>query len=240
MKAIKNEVRKFKRANGIKGTPNLHELVDVIRRKYGYTSYGYHKDEEKLHETKTYEHSAERPAFTYCKDGKRYVFYNDTLSEKDITILLAHELGHLYYDHLYRHVDSDDTPIYKEQQAHIFAGYLLDSADYKAYSTKAVLSLTLALICFFCGTFCSKTPSQVISLPEETVITSAPVSPSTTTESIQDSQSYVYVAKTGTVYHIDQDCSYIKGNSSVRKMTLESAEDASLPLCSRCKSKIEK
>ncbi len=241
MKAIKNEVKKFKRANGIKGTPNLHELMDIIHKKYGFTSYGYHKDEEKLHETKTYELSLDKPAFSYCKNGKRYVFYNDLLSEKDIAHLLAHELGHLHYDHFHRHTDSMDTPILKEWQANIFGAYLMEPKNYKSYLKKTILPLTLVVSSFFCGTQFAKEPEPVVSISETPAITYAvPSSPITEDIDTDAIQSNVYIAAHGTVYHTSEDCSYIRGNSGVRKMTLESAEDANLVLCSRCKNKMGK
>ncbi len=241
MKTIEKEVRKFKRTNGIKGIPNLHELKDIILKKYGFTTYGYHKDEEKLHETKTYEHSLDRPAFTYCKNGKRHVFYNDLLSETDITHVLAHELGHLYYDHLHRHIDSADTPIRKEWQANIFAAYLMEPKNYKTYLKKSILPVALVATSFFCGTLVPQEPATMTSFPEEAAVTTSVSSPITVTEETPDAeQNQVYVAAHGTVYHISENCSYIKGNAGIQKMALESAKDANLPLCSRCRSKMGK
>ena len=211
MKAIKKEVMKFKRVNGIKKTPNLHELTDIIHRKYGFTSYGYHKDEEKLYETKTYDLSLERPAFSYSKNGKRYVFYNDTLSDKDITLLLAHELGHLHYDHLYRRFDSSDTPIYKEWQAHVFAGYLLDPEERHPYTHKIMLAIVIGVACFSLGTFCAKPAEQ---------------------NQAYLSGDYVYVTPSGHSYHAE-NCQYGKNYRNSFMIRRSDAEEHFLP-CDQC------
>lgn len=246
MKTIQKEVRKFKRANSIKEPPNMHELMDLIHRKYGFTTYGYYKDVEKLHETKTYELSLDRPAFSYCKNGKSYVFYNDTLNEKDVAHLLAHELGHLHYNHLHRHTDSADTPIQKEWQANIFAAYLMEPKDYKSYIRKAILPSVLVVASFFCGTLYPMDSSPSVSLPEEqAIITTSQTAPmiaedeADTDYGIDNAEDIVFVAKSGTVYHTSNTCSHIKGHDGIRKMTLNSAEEANLPLCSRCKSKMK-
>ena len=235
MKTIEKEVKRFKRTNGIKGIPTTYEIVDIMLKKYGFTTYGYHKDEEKLYETKTYEHSLDRPAFAYCKNGKRHIFYNDLLSETDITHVLTHELGHLYYDHLHRHTDSTDTPIHKEWQANVFAAYLMEPKTYKTYLKKSILPIALVTTSFFCGTLFPQEPATPTPFPEEPAITTSISSPITVPEEIPDAeQTQVYVAANSTVYHTRETCSYIKGNIGIRKMTLESAEDANLPLCSRC------
>lgn len=211
MKTIKQEVKKFKRENGIRMTPNINELIDIIHRKYGFTTYGYHKDEEKLHETKNYDISRQRPAFSYSGKGKRCVFYNDHLSDKDIILLLAHELGHLHYNHLRRSIDSSDTPIYKEWQAHIFAGYLLDQEDKYTVIRKIMLAIVIGVACFSLGTLCAK--------PAEQTQTSR-------------SEDYVYITPSGHSYHAE-NCQYGKIYRNSFLIRRSDAEEHFLP-CDQC------
>lgn len=211
MKTIKKEVRKFKQENHISKAPNVNELMDIIHRKYGFTTYGYHRDEEKLHETKTYEISLERPAFSYSKNGKRYVFYNDTLSDNDIRLLLAHELGHLHYDHLHRRLNSSDTPIYKEWQAHVFAGYLLYSEDRYSCVRKIMLAIIIGVACFSLGTFSAK-PAEQNQIPL--------------------SEDYVYITPSGHSYHAE-NCQYGKDYRNSFVVRRSDAEEHFLP-CDQC------
>ncbi len=235
MKKAKKAVRKFRKEYAIKGNPTSYELKEVIK-KFGFIPCGYHDDEEKLYETNTYDFSTERPAFAYSKDGKKYIFYNDLLIETDIARTLAHEVAHLYYDHLHRHISLFDTPINKEWEANLFAAYLMEPTNYKSYLKKSILPLALVISSFFCGTFFPQEPAPTATLIQEPAVMTSVSSPVIVTkEDITAKQDHVYVAEHGTVYHTSNTCSYIKGHNGVRKMTLESAEEANLPLCSRCK-----
>lgn len=133
-----------------------------------------------------------------------------------------------------------DTPINKEWEANLFAAYLMEPTNYKSYLKKSILLLALVVSSFFCGTLFPQEPASTATLlqePEVTTSISAPVI--ITKEDNTEKQSQVFVAAHGTVYHTSNTCSYIKGHDSIRKMTLESAEEANLPLCSRCKSKMK-
>ena len=239
MENARKAVKKFKKEYGIKGNPTSYEIKEVIK-KFGFIPCGYHEDEEKLHETNTYDFSTERPAFAYSRAGKKYIFYNDLLIETDMARTLAHEVAHLYYDHLHRHTNTFDTPINKEWEANLFAAYLMEEKNYKYYLKKSILPLTLVVSSFFCGTLLPQEPAPTIPLPQEQAVTTSVSAPAVAAdENITTKQDQVYVAARGTVYHISNTCSYIKWHDGIRKMTLESAEDANLPLCSRCKSKMK-
>ncbi len=241
MKNARKTVKKFKRTYKIKGSPTTYELKRVIEQ-FGFTTYGYHNDEDKLQETKTYDISTEKPAFTYTKGRKKYVFYNDLLNEADAARVLAHELGHLYYNHMHRHETLFDTGINKEWEANLFAAYLMEPKNIKENLILILIS-AVVLSGFLLGFHhikeyansaiqTSTQPNYVYTQPQELLpeVAEDPKTPADTT---------VYVAKSGTVYHIDQNCSYIKGHDGIRKMSLESAEEDNLPLCSRCKSKMK-
>lgn len=239
MKKTKKAVKQFRKTYGIKGTPTSYELKEIIK-KLGFTPYGYHTDEEKLYETKTYDFSTEKPAFTYSKDNKNYVFYNDLLNEIDISRLLAHELGHLYYNHLHRHETLFDTGINKEWEANLFAAYLMEPKELKYYLYRSIVPATLPLLIVLFGMFFPGESEPTTSITEDPIMTTPVSSYVIPGEKFSTSkQTQVYVAAHGTVYHIDLSCSYIKGHSGIREMTLESAKEADLPLCSRCKSKIK-
>lgn len=98
MKKAKKAVEKFKRIYKVKGTPTSYELKRIIK-KFGFITYGYSENEDKLHETKTYNLSKEKYAFTYIRGNQKFVFYDDLLNEVDAERALAHEVAHLYYNH---------------------------------------------------------------------------------------------------------------------------------------------
>lgn len=238
MQNARKTVKKFKRTYKIKGSPTTFELKRAIEQ-FGFTTYGYHNDEDKLQETKTYDLSTEKPAFTYAKGRCRYVFYNDLLNEVDAARVLAHELGHLYYNHMQRHETLFDTGINKEWEANLFAAYLMEPIRIKE---KLILILAYIIACsvLFFGLYFTKDyaiqtstqPNYVYTQPQNFL-------PDVAEEQKIPVNTVVYVAKSGTVYHTSNTCSYIKGHEGIREMTLESAKEINLPLCSRCKAKMK-
>ena len=151
MKKSKKAVKQFKRTYKIKGVPSAHELKRVIK-EFGFEVYGYSESEDKLHETKTYNLSKEKPAFTYVRGNQKIVFYDDRVNEIDLLRVLSHEIGHIYYNHLHRKEDIFDTDINKEWEANLFAVYLLSPVNYKDYIVKTILSFCLVTMCFSFGT----------------------------------------------------------------------------------------
>lgn len=211
MKNAKKTVKKFKQTYKIKGVPTTHELKKLIK-KFGFTTYGYSENEDKLYETKTYNLSKEKHAFTYARGNQKYVFYDDYLNEIDIERALAHEIAHLYYNHLYRKTTVLDSDLNKEWEANLFAAYLLKEPDYKSGIIKAMVSLMLATSCFFFGmAYSEKLLSAQTELPKV---------------------DYVYITPTGHNYHA-KNCRYGKDYINSFKVERSVAQEHYLP-CDLC------
>ncbi len=152
MKNTKDNVKKFRKEFKIKRVPDLGTLKNVIR-KMNYIPLSY-KDNEALYYNLLDGKKIERKtAITILKGKNRYVFYDDSISENDLTYILAHEAAHIYLNHLNRKSGYFDTSEYKEREANEFASELLKcNFSYKTvFLTVAFLS-ALAFI----GSDCPK------------------------------------------------------------------------------------
>lgn len=184
MRNTKKAAKQFKRAYKIKGVPSVCELREKIKQ-LGFEPCAYSKSEHMLRETKTYCISQEKPAFTYAKGHKKYVFYDDLLNELDTKRVLAHEIGHLYCNHMNCVRTCLDTDVNKEWEANIFAVQLLTPPRRRLYLANALAVLALSAACFFGG---------------------AALFGGNTGES-GDADAYFYVTPTGNSYH-SENCAY--------------------------------
>ena len=207
MKDARKAVRKFKRIYKVKGVPTAYELKGLIK-KFGFITYGYRENEDKLCETKTYGLSKEKYAFTYIRGNQKYVFYDDLLNEVDTERALAHEIAHLYYNHFYRKTTLFDSDVNKEWEANLFAAYLLEPTDYKGLLAKTVILLSLATLLFLCGKFCSE--KEVQAQPND----------------------QVYITPTGDCYHAE-NCRYGKEYNDSFKINRTVAKEHYSP-CDLC------
>ena len=210
MQNARKAVRKFKRIYQIKRVPTTYDLKRIIK-KFGFTTYGYSENENKLYETKTYNLSKEKYAFTYIRGNQKYVFYDDLLNEIDAERALAHEVAHLYYNHFYRKSTIFDSDVNKEWEANLFAAYLLEPINYKSCIVKGIFSLTLALLIFFYGLYFPKKSSDQTNVPQI---------------------DYVYVTPTGYHYH-RETCQYGEDYGNSFKIERAVAEEHYLP-CDLC------
>ena len=211
MKKARKAVRKFKRIYKLKEAPTSYELKQIIK-KFGFTIYGYSENEDKLIETKTYNLSKEKYAFTYIRGNQKYVFYDDLLNEVDTERALAHEVAHLYYNHFYRKITLFDSDVNKEWEANLFAAYLLEETDTKAHIIKLLLSLIAAALFFFSGMNFSQK-----SVPTQTETATI---------------DYVYITPTGHNYH-SKNCLYGKSYANSFEISRQVAEKHYLP-CALC------
>lgn len=211
MKKARKEVKKFKRIYKIKGVPTSYDLIRIIK-KFGFITYGYSENKDKLIETKTYDLSQEKYAFTYIRGHQKYVFYDDLLNEIDIERALAHEVAHLYYNHFYRKATLFDSDVNKEWESNLFAAYLLEEPDIKTHIIKLLISLILSALFFFCGMNYSQK--------------SAPTQVETSTI------DYVYITPTGHNYH-SKNCLYGEDYRNSFKVNRQVAEKHYLP-CALC------
>ncbi|MBQ7959778.1 MAG: ImmA/IrrE family metallo-endopeptidase [Clostridia bacterium] len=210
MKKAKKAVGKFKRIYKVKGTPTSYELKRIIK-KFGFITYGYSENEDKLHETKTYNLSKEKYAFTYIRGNQKFVFYDDLLNEVDAERALAHEVAHLYYNHFYRKTTIFDSDVNKEWESNLFAACLLEPINYKSCIVRSIISVTLALLIFFYGMYFPKKASEQTKMPQI---------------------DYVYITPTGHHYH-RESCQYGREYINSFVVDRQTAKEHYLP-CDLC------
>ena len=211
MKQAKKAVKKFREIYKIKGNPTAYEIKQIIK-KLGFELCGYSENEKKLCETKTQYLSGEKPAFTYVKGSKKYVFYDDFLNEADTERVLAHELGHLYYNHMHRSKTLFDTNVNKEWEANLFAALLLEPVNRKNEIIKILIVLILTMMCFATG----------VTYAEKKMHTDA----------VDMITNYVYITPNGHNYHTD-NCRYGENYENSVQIKRTEAQKHYLP-CSLC------
>lgn len=153
--------------------------------------------------------------FTYADDKRRIVFLHEDLSQTEKLMVLAHEEGHIYCNHL------SSAPILgreviEEHEASEFAHYLL----YQGMSQKmrhsirshkkALTACVIALLVIAIGL-------AVIG-------------------GVQKERSYYgeyYLTSTGNKYH-KEDCIFVKDKTTCHRMTNEEFESGNYEPCGMC------
>lgn len=207
-------VREFKKKYCIKKT-DYEEIKSVIE-KQGYTIIPYNtvcnnKNVEILItalQVKEYIHSCK--CFTYQDDKYRLVFINEELSEEEKKIVLAHEEGHIWHEHMTNNAVFGEDVI-QEHQANEFAHYLLYGQ--KIYTRKQKL--------IGCGAVCLLVMLMGCSVAGKYN---------------HDKKIYTdnyYITNTGKKYHVES-CVYVKSKKDVHKLTKEQYETGLYTPCSVC------
>lgn len=148
--------------------------------------------------------------FTYRDDKYRLVFLNESLNEEEKQVVLAHEQGHIWNEHLTRnHIFGND--VMQEYEANEFAHYLLRDKTGKNRRVKAgcMLAGFLIVVALIFGIlFCRKR--------EEAIYT-----------------DHFYIVGSGTKYH-QKGCMYIKDRKDVRRLTREEFDSGKYEPCDAC------
>lgn len=222
-KRMDNEVKKkaqsFMKEYGLQYV-TLENLRSAIQ-KQGYTIVEYNNifnDENvaALIDALGLENFCERSkGFTYADTKRRLVFLHENLSDKEKLMILAHEEGHIYCNHL------TSTPVLgrdviEEHEANEFAHYLLNQSvwqkigyvvkGHKKTSATIVVAIALLVVSGFVGykIYCGNTY-----------------------------YGEYYITSTGNKYH-DKDCGYVKGKGNIERLTIEQYESGEYEPCGVC------
>lgn len=149
--------------------------------------------------------------FTYQDDKYRLIFLQEGLTEEEQQIVLAHEIGHIWNNHLLKGgVIGDD--VFQEYEANEFAHFLLTDKRGIIKRTKIIaICVVLALILGI---------SVGIALKGK-----------------RDKAIYtddLYRTESGSKYHI-RDCIYIKDKTDVYRLTIEEFNSGKYEPCEACK-----
>ena len=148
--------------------------------------------------------------FTYQNDKYRIVFLHEDLNDEERTIVLAHEEGHIWNDHM-----SADSilgkNIIQEYEANEFAHYLLKDKTGKNKRIKLIAAICALVILAGAGTGIAIKQNY-----DRTVYT-------------ED----LYRTETGGKYHV-RDCMYIKDKTDVYRLTQEEFDSGEYEPCEAC------
>lgn len=158
--------------------------------------------------------------FTYADSQRRLVFIHEGLSEDEKLMVLAHEEGHIYCNHL-ASMPILGRDVVEEHEANEFAHYLLHRSvwqkvgcmvkEHKKASIAVALIIALMVVGSIVGykMYCENTYYREY-----------------------------YITSTGNKYH-DKDCGYVKGKGNIERLTIEQYESGEYEPCGVCLSSEE-
>ncbi len=176
--------------NGVKENPN----VEVLREELNLEIW-----------------MKQSRCFTYQDDKYRLLFVQEGLTEEEQQIVLSHEIGHIWNNHLSKGcVIGDD--VFQEYEANEFAHYLLTDRQGTIKRTRIVI-ICIALVMLL-GTVVGVV---LKNRHDEVVYT-----------------DNLYRTESGTKYHV-RDCIYIKDKNDVYRLTVEEFNSGKYEPCEACK-----
>ena len=216
---IKKKAKSFLKEYGLQNV-TLENLRAAIQ-KQGYTIVEYNNifnDEnvaaliDALGLENFCEHSK---GFTYADTKRRLVFLHEDLSDKEKLMILAHEEGHIYCNHL------TSTPVLgrdviEEHEANEFAHYLLHQGlgqrinRFVQKHRVETIAVAIAAACIFiaAAAYCNDRTER------------------------RDYGDF-YITTTGSKYH-EKDCIFIKHKDNVDRLTVDQFESGEYEPCDIC------
>ena len=153
--------------------------------------------------------------FTYADKQRRLVFVDEDLSDDEKRLVLAHEEGHIYCEHL-SSCPIIGKDVIEEHEANEFTHYILNVST---------VQKTANLI---------KNHKKIIGIAGVVLIASA-IS-LIVFNTIRKEQNYYgeyYLTSTGNKYHEEQ-CIFVKDKTTTRRMTVEEFESGEYDRCAIC------
>lgn len=149
--------------------------------------------------------------FTFQNDKYRLVFLNEDLNDEERTIVLAHEEGHIWSEHLSKD-DILGKDVIQEYEANQFVHYLLQDRTGEKSRTRllTVVVIMVTLFGLISGLFMKQK---------------------------YDSKIYadnLYRTETGSKYHL-RDCMYIQNKTNIHHLTKEEFNSGLYEPCGACK-----
>lgn len=209
--------------------------LKVAISECGYTIVEYNKTSNKsnvevlIRELHLEPYYTEVDAFTYADANTRIVFVAEDLSQDELLVVLAHELGHILLDHM-----SDSS--------NIFGKSIINEGEANSFSyclTNPSFAVKLKLFLIYNMRFLVALFAIVLSilLTLSTLYIVADKYEKTTDIQADKSESeevpeYVYVTESGNKYH-KKWCVYLENKSGIRKYSIDEIKDMYTP-CRLC------
>lgn len=197
------------------------DSLKTIIEKQGYTivefnsAYNSEHTDTLIKTLKLENRIIQSRGFSYADNSFRLVFVDESLTDEEKLIVLAHEEGHIYCKHLSRSsVIGED--VLDECEANEFSHYILEPTiarwlrGYTSQHKKTVIVVSLIVLIAILGII-----AGVIKKKESSYY------------------GNYYVTETGRKYHIE-GCSYIKDKTNIHRMTIEEYESGKYEPCGKC------
>ena len=194
---------------------NSATLCEALTEQ-GYTIIEYNGVQEKesvadlisaLHLEDQISHSK---CFTYQNEKYRLIFIHEDLNDEERTVVLAHEEGHIWNQHMHKD-NAIGADVVHEHEANEFAHYLLKDR----YGKKKRIHIITAMCVFalilitFIGLYLKQSHDKAVYTDD------------------------LYRTETGTKYHV-RDCIYIRDRTDVYRLTQEEFDSGKYEPCSAC------
>ena len=149
--------------------------------------------------------------FTYQNDKYRLIFIHEDLNDEERTVVLAHEEGHIWNQHMHKD-NAIGTDVIHEHEANEFAHYLLEDRYGKKRRTRIITAISIAAFILIAATglFLKENHDKAVYMED------------------------LYRTETGTKYHV-RDCIYIKDRTDVYRLTQEEFDSGKYEPCSACR-----
>lgn len=216
---IQNKVKQFKKEYGIVRCD--YARLRTAAEQQGYTLIEYNhifNDEavqtviDSLNLTDSILRSK---GFTYADKDYRLLFVHEDLSEQEKTVVLAHENGHIFLNHLSsRPIIGKD--VQEEYEANEFSHYLLNNttkmkaADFLRKHKKTVICCILAIVI------------AIVSIVAINIISTE-----------KKYYGEYYITTSGNKYH-EEGCIFVKDKNNVQRLTKEQFESGEYEPCQMC------
>ena len=210
----KQQAKAFRKQYNIK-VVNSATLCEALTEQ-GYTIIEFNGVQEKesvsdlisaLHLEDQITHSK---CFTYQNDKYRLIFIHEDLNDEERTVVLAHEQGHIWNQHMHKD-DAIGADVIHEHEANEFAHYLLKDRYGKKKRARIIATISaIALILMaFTGFYLKQSHDKAVYTDN------------------------LYRTETGTKYHV-RDCIYIRDRTDVYRLTQEEFDSGKYEPCSAC------
>lgn len=216
---VKKHSRKFLKKYKLSSLTT--EASRAILQQQGYTLVRFNNLENRpdvgvLITSLGVEETAKRSkGFTYADSNFRLVFVHEGLPDEEECLVLAHEEGHIFLNHI-AHAPILGCDVQEEFEANEFARYV--TAPPKTHKIgmwirkhkEATFVLALAMI---------------VAIVAGTMMLQSKVEPSYWTD--------YYITETGAKYH-RENCIHIKGKDHIKKLTKQQLESGVYKPCAVC------
>lgn len=219
-------------SNGVKGKASsflkqfgLHEVtlesLCAVISKQGYTIIEFNhisnskNVEALLAALDLVELSRRTKGFTYADSQRRLVFIHEALSDDEKLMVLAHEEGHIYCNHL-ASAPILGRDVVEEHDANEFAHYLLHRSAWQKIGG-AVRKRKKACI--------------AVILAAALIVVSCVIRYKLHCENTYYGE--YYITSTGNKYHT-KSCGYVKGKDNAERLTIEQYESGEYTPCEKC------